>query len=234
MNRIPMLTLLAALAVAGTAFAQSSTTEGRAAAGSSGAGAMNAGAQAAAEADAQASTEALRKRIVERAAKVSSAALEKTERQLDAVARRVDQTANAAEQKVADRLAKEFGVTAEALAEQQSEVKASWGQLMIAHTIEANSTSGATAEQLLELHAQGMGWGSIAAGLGLTLGEVVSAANAEQRVATGAARADGRVAVVHGEGARAGMGGTVNAGLGAKGLGVNANGGVNTGLKIGH
>jgi len=105
---------------------------------------------------------------------------------------------------------------------------------MIAHTLAANATDGVTVEQLIAMHQTGTGWGQIAAGMGLSLGDVISAVNAEQRVADGLARADGKVAVIHGEGARAGLGAGLgaNAGPGAKGLGVGA--GVGGGIKLGH
>jgi hypothetical protein len=195
---------------------------------------MNAGAAADANADSKAgaSLEELKKGLVTRAAKTSTAARAKAEQKLDAAAKRVDDVAAKGEAQVANRLAKEFNVTAEAMTQEKAELNTSWGQLMIAHTLDANAKSDATAAQLVELHAQGMGWGPIAAGLGLSLGDAVAAANAEQKVAAGTAQADGKVAVIHGEGARAGLG--MNAGLGAKGLGANAQGGVNTGLKIGH
>src|SRR5437899_10397045 len=82
---------------------------------------------------------------------------------------------------------------------------------MIALALSANAKASVTAEQLLQLRADHMGWGQIAAGLGLDLGDAVSAAKAEARVAAGLAKPDRRVAVIHGEGARAGAG----AGLGA-------------------
>lgn len=235
MKRISMLTVLGSLLVAGVALAQSGATgpqtSGSAQAAS---GAINAGAAVEANADtkAGASLADLKKALVARAAKTSTAARAKAGRQLDAAAKRVDAAAAKGEGQVADRLAKEFGITAEAMTQEKAELNTSWGQLMIAHTLDANAKSDATGAQLVELHAEGMGWGPIAAGLGLSLGEAVSAANAEQRVADGAAKADGKVAVIHGEGARAGLG--MNAGLGAKGLGANATGGVSTGLKIGH
>ena len=235
MKRITMLTVLGSLLVAGVALAQSGATAGQTSGSAQTAsGAMNAGAAAEANADSKAvaSLEELKKSLVTHAAKTSTAARAKAERQLDAAAKHVDDAATKGEALVADRLAKEFGVTAEAMTQEKSDLNTSWGQLTIAHTLDANAKSDATVAQLVELHAQGMGWGPIAAGLGLNLGDAVSAANAEQRVAAGTAKADGKVAVIHGEGARAGLG--MNAGLGAKGLGANAQGGVNTGLKIGH
>ena len=51
-----------------------------------------------------------------------------------------------------------------------------------------------------------MSWAQIASGMGLKLGEVLNAAKAEAKVAKGLAKADGKVAVVHGSGSKAGAG----------------------------
>src|SRR5262249_27690436 len=140
----------------------------------------------------------LRQQMETRAAKVSARAKARAELRIDAAAKRVDQEAAAAGDPVANRLASEFGMTVDALEAEKNQLGASWGQLMIAHTLMANATSGATVAQLVQLHADGMGWGQIAAGLGLKLGDVVSAVNAEQRVAAGLTKADGKAAVIHG------------------------------------
>jgi hypothetical protein len=60
----------------------------------------------------------------------------------------------------------------------------------------------------------------------------VSAVRAESAVASGAAHADGKVATIHGEGARAGLG--VGAGMndGAHGASAAAHAGVGAGIRI--
>ena len=80
----------------------------------------------------------------------------------------------------------------------------------------------------------GMGWGEIAAGLGLNLGETVSAVQSEGKVAGGTVKADGKIAVAHGEGAKAGLGLGVktNAATQAGGAKVGATAGVGAGVKI--
>src|SRR5437867_11585576 len=103
---------------------------------------------------------------------------------------------------------------------------------MIAQTLALNSKSDVTADQLITLHKDGMGWGQIAAGLGLRLGEVVSAVNAESHVASGQAKADGKVAVVHGEGAKAGLGAGAGVHAGGQGVKAGASLGVETGVKV--
>ena len=93
-------------------------------------------------------------------------------------------------------------------------------------------------QQLMEMRDGGMGWGQIAAGLGLNLGSMVSAVKSESRVAEGQTKADGRVAVIHAQGAHAGAGGEVgaHAGLDARhqGLGAGAGATAGVGVKIGH
>ena len=97
----------------------------------------------------------------------------------------------------------------------------------------ANSKTGVTAEQLLQIKGEGMGWGKIASGLGLRLGSVVSSVKAEGQVASGLAKPDGRVSRMAGEGARAGLSGNsgVHAGIGAGH--VSAGAGLGAGVKVG-
>ena len=232
---------LAGLLFAAVALAQSGAAGGQAqgSAGANGAAhAANQNAQvssvvnASAEANAKLSTEEMRKQIDQRCTKVSAKAIAKAETQLDASAHNVDATVKAQGwDKVATRLAPEFGMTTEALATEKSQLDASWGNLAIANTLAANSKTGVSAAQLIELQKSGMGWGKIAAGLGYNLGSVMSAAQAESHVAAGAAKSDGHVALIHGEGARAGVG--ANAGLNAGVHGANAKAGANVGVGVG-
>src|SRR5207302_1266263 len=98
------------------------------------------------------------------------------------------------------------GGTAQPMLDEQQQLDASWGALTIAHTLDANASTDLTVAQLVAMHDHGTGWGQIAAGLGLRLGDVVSAVRSEARVAAGSAAADGHVAAIHGAGARAGLG----------------------------
>lgn len=237
MKRLPILAVLATLALAAAAHAQSGSANGSAtgqATGAVQAKQADASASASATAEASASADASFKRmkqdIESKGAKVSAEARAKAEAKLEATAKRVDEDATKGEQMVAGRLAKEFGLTVQALLEEKSQLGVSWGQLMIAHTLDANAKADVTVRQLVEMHADGMGWGQVAAGLGLKLGEVVSAVNSEGRVAQGELRADGKVALVHGEGAKAGLGVGAGAGLGLKAGGKGVGGGVGGGL----
>lgn len=190
----------------------------------------NAEASAATNADARATMETIKAK----GSKVSADARAKTEAKLEASAKSVDQQASAkGDARVAGRLATEFGMTADQLIAEKNDLQTSWGQLMIAHSLAANSTTNLTAAQLIEMRGDS-GWGQIAAGLGLNLGETVSAVRAESRVANGLANADGKVAAIHGEGARAGLGVNAGVGAGAASHGANAaaNAGVGVGIKI--
>src|SRR6185295_13585489 len=167
-------------------------------------------------------------------AKTSAAARTRAEARLESSAKTVDQEGAKTAQGVANRLSSEFELSAEALAEERQLLGVSWGQLMIAHTLAANSTSQVTVEQLIQMKKDGMGWGLIAGGLDLTMGDVVSAVNAEAGVALGRAAADGKVAVIHGPGARGGVGAgaKVGAGVGSQGKGAAVGASVDVGGKI--
>jgi len=196
-----------------------------------------AGASASAEADvdAQARAEKSIKTIKERGAKASAKARSAAEAKLAAAAEKVNQ---AGETEVAARLATEFGATVEAMTEEKSECGCGWGELMIAHTLTSNSKMDVTVDQILDLHQEGMGWGQIAAGMGLHLGETASAVRSEARVAVGDVKADGKVATIHGVDAKAGVGASAKAGGGAKSgstsgaVGASVGTTVQTGVKV--
>jgi hypothetical protein len=177
---------------------------------------------------------ALRQQIESKAAKTSAKARARAEARLEATSKAVDAEADQGESKVAGRLATEFDMTSDDLMAEKSSTGASWGGLMIAHTLAANTKTSVTAPELISMHEGGMGWGQIAAGLGLNLGEAVSAVQSEGKVAGGTLKADGKIAVAHGEGAKAGLGLGVktNAATQAGGAKVGATAGVGAGIKI--
>jgi len=112
---------------------------------------------------------------------------------LAAQAKKVDASATTGAA-IATRLSKEFHVSTDVLTSERQQFDAGWGEIVIAHTLEASAKNGSvTADQLLELNRNGQGWGEIATGLGLSLGKTMSAVNAESRVALGQAKADGQV-----------------------------------------
>lgn len=124
---------------------------------------------------------------------------------LDAASADVEKiVASDGDRKIAERLAAEFGTTPDALLAEKGELKTSWGQLMIAHSLAANAAASVSPKQLIELRGEGMSWGAIATGMGLHLGQVVRATKEEVRVAKGLAKPDGKVAVVTGTGSKAG------------------------------
>ncbi|HEY2955340.1 MAG TPA: hypothetical protein VGK89_08855 [Candidatus Eisenbacteria bacterium] len=193
-------------------------------------------AQASAEADAKAKAEARARidAILQRGARTSARARANAVAKLEETAREVDaHAATQGDAKIAERFAAEFGTSAEALLAEKQGLGESWGELMIAHTLLASAGPGLTIEQLFEMRGDA-GWGVIAAGLGFKLGEVVSAVRAESRVALGLVRADGKVAAVHGSGARAdgSAGAGVRGGASGVGVGVGAETGVGVGLRV--
>ena len=127
----------------------------------------------------------------------------------------------------AGRVAPEFGMTGEALAAETDQFSAGLGEVIIAHTLMANSKTAVTMDALFEMRKDGMGWGQIAQGLNLRLGEVVSATAKEGRVARGTAKSAGKVATIRSASTNASTHAGVNAGVkaghtGAAGVGVGA------------
>jgi hypothetical protein len=156
---------------------------------------------------------------------------EEVEKKISASVNEVEAEASAkGDATVAGRIAAEFGMTTDAIVAERSQYGRGWGELMIAHTLAANGTSGLTVADILELRAEGMGWGQIAHGMDLKLGEVASAVRAEAKVATGLAKADGKPAMIRGvkAGAAAGAQTSAKAGRG-KEAGAPASVGVGVG-----
>lgn len=188
-------------------------------------------ASSSASGDAKSSATLDKAKMQEQAAKVSADSRAQTDAKLTAQAKKIDATASASgSATVATRMSKEFGVSADVLTSERQQFDVGWGQIMIAHTLMASATNGVTADQLLQLRQQGMGWGEIAAGLGLSLGRTVSAVNAESRVALGQAKGDGQVARIQGAGAQAHGSSTTEAHLPATNASVHAG----LGLGLGH
>lgn len=156
------------------------------------------------EKDARAALRLLESSVRARAARVSSETCASAEAMLEANAKRVDATALRGVSRVARRLGREFATPARALNDERSRLRVTWGELVIARTFAANVKSGLSTDQLVALHRNGLGWGLLAAGLGLDLADAVSAVNAEARVATGTLPADGRVATIRSVGLPAG------------------------------
>jgi len=141
--------------------------------------------------------------IRERAQTTSEKDAKDTEGKLDATKASVDKEAAAkGDGVVAGRLATEFGMTSDALMAEKAQYNTGWGDLMIAHSLAANGTD-VTIDQLFGMRTTDhLGWGQIANGMGLKLGNVVSAVKSEGKVATGQSTGDGKVATMHGSGAK--------------------------------
>jgi hypothetical protein len=124
--------------------------------------------------------------------------VETIDKQLLTLAKQIDeQAARAGDPAVAGRLASDFGLSSDALMAEKARYNAGWGDLMIAHTLGSNTLTGVTVDEIFVMHStDAMGWGQIANGLDLKLGSVVSAMKSQGKVATGAARADGKPAKI--------------------------------------
>lgn len=211
---IALLMLSAAVAGAQSGAASGgATTSGSATTDNSKAGvsaSANANANVSADVDADAQLKAIRAR----AAKVSSKARAAADAKLEAAEKQVDNDAAKGEDKVAGRLATEFKTTASVMTDEKARFGAGWGGLMIANTLMADSKSKVTLDQLFALRKDGEGWGQIAAGLGMKLGDVVKAAHTGEQVANGMTK-PGAVPAIHGDGLHAGLGAGAGARVGA-------------------
>jgi hypothetical protein len=137
--------------------------------------------------------------IAERARATSEKDKKNVEAKLDATRSEVDkEAATSGDNVLAGRLATEFGMTSDALIAEKAQYNTGWGDLMIAHSLLANAKTDVTLDQLFQMRTTDqLGWGQIAHGLDLRLGDVVSAVKSEGQVAAGRAKADGKVATIH-------------------------------------
>ncbi len=210
------------LAMASIARAQSGSGSADVSASSS------ASATVSADGNARQQVEAIRRR----GATISRSAAEKAETKLRQIGSKVDAAARQGEERIAGRLATEFDMSTQATLDEKTQLGCGWGEWMIAHTLAANGKADVSVATLFELHRDGMGWGQIAGGMGLDLGETVSAAQAEARVARGQSKADGHVAVVHGMGSRHGAVASGAMGAGASTHGASATAGAGMSVSV--
>jgi hypothetical protein len=91
---------------------------------------------------------------------------------------------------VAARIATDFQETTDAVLSERSKFGAGWGELLIAHTLVANSKTGLTIDQVFQLRGEGMGWGQIVHGMDLRLGTVTRAVTAGARGTAGPTKAE--------------------------------------------
>lgn len=167
-------------------------------------------------------------RVKERGLKVSAKERESIDKKLDEIERQIENEATSkGDAAVAGRIAGEFSMTADALTAERSQYTRGWGEILVAHTLAANSKSDVTLADIYQMRNQGMGWAVIAHGLGLKLGDVVPAVKSEGRVALGLAKGDGKAATIHANtsaGAKAGA--KVDAGKGSSSAGAGVGVGV--------
>ena len=141
------------------------------------------------------------KRIRQRAGQVDPKEQEATEKSLKATAAEVDAgTAKKDKVEVAGRLAAQFGGIPELYLGEHDRLKQSWGELAIAHTLLANSKTTLTIDQLFDLRQEKLGWGQIAHGLDLNMGEFTKMAQANGHAAVGAASGAGKSEVAEAKG----------------------------------
>jgi len=173
-------------------------------------------------------------RVKERGLKAPAKARADVDKKLDEIEKQVENEATAkGEAAVAGRIAGEFGMTADALTAERNQFNRGWGEILVAHTLLANAKTDAMIADIFQMRNQGMGWGAIAAGLDLRLGEVVPAVKSEGRVATGLAKGNGKAAKIHsGASAAVGAGAKVQGKAGAKGGVTGAGVGVGAGVDL--
>ncbi len=94
------------------------------------------------------------------------------------------------------RLAAEFGATTESLLDQKAEHGLSWGEMVIARTLLANSGAKVALADLAALRRDGLSWGAIAFGLQFHMEDLEDAIKAEGRVAMGLSKPDGKAAPI--------------------------------------
>ena len=136
--------------------------------------------------------------IRQRGAAVKAKASAAADAKLNAAARDVEKEVITKEVDVTARLASEFGMTKESLVAEKQTLAISWGEVLIAHTLQANSSTPVTVPQVVALRGEGLGWAQIATGLGFELPQAVAAVQSETKVAVGHTPVDGKVAVIRG------------------------------------
>jgi len=93
---------------------------------------------------------------------------------------------------MAARLAAEFHVKSEALLGEKGNHGWSWGDVVIAYTILANTSQGVLPDDLASLRENGLGWAAIAYGLQFRMEDFEDAIKAQGRVAMGLTKVDGK------------------------------------------
>jgi hypothetical protein len=115
------------------------------------------------------------------------------DKRIDATVTRVDRDASTKSQaKIAGKLATKFDLTSDALLELKGEYGLSWGELVVAQTLLANSSVKVDLVDLASLRSDGLSWGAIAYGLRFHLEDLEEAIRLEGRVATGLSKAQTR------------------------------------------
>ena len=135
--------------------------------------------------------------VRERAESMPSEARRETDKRIAITVERVNHEAvERGQATITTRLAAEFKLTEESLLDEKAEHSLSWGELVIAHTLLANTGAGLTLVDLAQLRREGFGWGAIAFGLRFHMEDFEDAIKAEGRVAMGLSKAGGKAATI--------------------------------------
>jgi hypothetical protein len=141
-------------------------------------------------------------RAAERARRANAEEAARIDKQLTQMATQIDKGATRdGNAKIAERLASDFGLRSDSLAAQRTRYGVGWGDLLIAHTLYASrdttvADSAVTLDDIFRMRSDRMGWGQIASGLDLRMGDVVPTIRTQSRVATGEVRANGRPEII--------------------------------------
>jgi hypothetical protein len=116
------------------------------------------------------------------------------------VAATVDRVNKQAEGKgqsaMAARLAPELAMSTETLLDEKAKNGFSWGEMVIAETLLANSTEAVKLSDLATLRGDGLSWAAIAFGLGFHLEDFEDAVKAQGKVAMGLSKSDAKATTV--------------------------------------
>ena len=85
------------------------------------------------------------------------------------------------DQAVAQALSTQFGVSASALMQERTSFQAEWSDIFIAHTIQANTRTAVTTDQLLQMRASGMTWAQIGNAVQMSKTRLANALRIETR-----------------------------------------------------
>jgi hypothetical protein len=103
-------------------------------------------------------------------------------RQIDTQLRTLDdQMTRLDDTQIADRLAQDFGVTADVLTQQRTQFNADWGDIVLAYTIMDRSKTTVTIDEIFALRSSGESWTQVAREFRVSPGRLLGGIRAEAR-----------------------------------------------------